>query len=139
MGRNRKNITIQLNKRIDALLRIGEKKVKVGGRVDGIHSVKTADSYRGTAQRLSSVCKDLGVRNIDDIDKSVIERYMEDYRNASAWTVSRELSATNKILGTSYTPRDFGFTQRRTYTSVKNKIVDRLLLKSCMRIFSTVR
>lgn len=120
MGRNRKNITIQLNKRIDALLRIGEKKVKVGGRVDGIHSVKTADSYRGTAQRLSSVCKDLGVRNIEDIDKSVIERYMEDYRNASAWTVSRELSATNKILGTSYTPSDFGFTQRRTYTSVKN-------------------
>ena len=120
MGRNRKNITIQLNKRIDALLRIGEKKVKVGGRVDGIHSVKTADSYRGTAQRLSSVCKSMGVRNIEDIDKSVIERYMEDYRNASAWTVSRELSATNKILGTSYTPSDFGFTQRRTYTSVKN-------------------
>ncbi len=120
VGRNRKNITIQLNKRIDALLRIGEKKVKVGGRVDGIHSVKTADSYRGTAQRLSSVCKGLGVRNIEDIDKSVIERYMEDYRNASAWTVSRELSATNKILGTSYTPSDFGFTQRRTYTSVKN-------------------
>ena len=120
MGRNRKNITIQLNKRIDALLRIGEKKVKVGGRVDGIHSVKTADSYRGTAQRLSLVCKGLGVRNIEDIDKSVIERYMDDYRNASAWTVSRELSATNKILGTSYTPSDFGFTQRRTYTSVKN-------------------
>ena len=120
MGRNRKNITIQLNKRIDALLRIGEKKVKVGRRVDGIHSVKTADSYRGTAHRLSLVCKGLGVRNIEDIDKSVIERYMDDYRNASAWTVSRELSATNKILGTSYTPSDFGFTQRRTYTSVKN-------------------
>ena len=124
MGRNRKNITIQLNKRIDALLRIGEKKVKSRGRVDGIHSVKTADSYRGTAQRLSLVCKSMGVRNIEDIDKSVIERYMEDYRNASAWTVSRELSATNKILGTSYTPNDFGFTQRRTYTSVKNNRAD---------------
>ena len=120
MGRNRKNITIQLNKRIDELLCIGEKKVKVNGRVDGIHSVQTAGCYRGTAQRLSSVCKDLGVRNIEDIDKSVIERYMDDYRNASAWTVSRELSATNKILGTSYTPSDFGFTQRRTHVSVKN-------------------
>ena len=62
MGRNRKNITIQLNKRIDALLRIGEKKVKVGGRVDGIHSVKTADSYRGTANRIGEVCKSMGVR-----------------------------------------------------------------------------
>ena len=120
MGRNRKNITIQLNRRIDELLRIGEKKVKVDGRAEGIHSVKTADSYRGTAGRLAEVCKASGVKNIEDIDKSVVERYMESYRNASAWTVSRELSATNKILGTSYTPSDFGFTQHRTYTSVKN-------------------
>lgn len=120
MGRKNKNITIQLNRRIDELLRIGEKKVKVNGRVATINSVQTADSYRGTANRLGEVCKSMGVRNIEDIDKGVIERYMESYRHASAWTVSREISAANKLLGTSYTPRDFGFTQRRTYTSVKN-------------------
>ena len=120
MGRKNKNITIQLNRRIDELLRIGEKKVKVNGRVSGIHSVQTADSYRRTANRIGEVCKSMGVRNIEDIDKSVIERYMESYRHASAWTVSREIAAANKLLGTSYTPRDFGFTQRRTYTSVKN-------------------
>ena len=120
MGRNNKNITIQLNRRIDELLRIGEKKVKVNGRVDGIHSVQTAESYRGTANRIGEVCKSMGVRNIEDIGKSVIERYMESYRNASMWSVSREVAAANKLLGTSYTPRDFGFTQRRTYTSVKN-------------------
>ena len=120
MGRKNKNITIQLNRRIDELLRIGEKKVKVGGRVATINSVQTADSYRGTANRLGEVCKSMGVRNIEDIDKGVIERYMESYRHASAWTVSREIAAANKLLGTSYTPRDFGFTQRRTYTSVKN-------------------
>ena len=120
MGRKNKNITIQLNRRIDELLRIGEKKVKVNGRVATINSVQTADSYRGTANRLGEVCKSMGVRNIEDIDKGVIERYMESYRHASAWTVSREVAAANKLLGTSYTPRDFGFTQRRTYTSVKN-------------------
>lgn len=120
MGRKNKNITIQLNKRIDELLRIGEKKVKVDGRVNGIHSVQTAESYRGTANRIGEVCKSMGVRNIEDIDKGVIERYMESYRNASMWSVSREVAATNKLLGTSYTPRDFGFTQHRTYTSVKN-------------------
>ena len=120
MGRNNKNITIQLNRRIDELLRIGEKKVKVNGRVDGIHSVQTAESYRGTANRIGEVCKSMGVRNIEDIGKGVIERYMESYRNASMWSVSREVAAANKLLGTSYTPRDFGFTQRRTYTSVKN-------------------
>ena len=120
MGRKNKNITIQLNRRIDELLRIGEKKVKVDGRVATINSVQTADSYRGTANRLGEVCKSMGVRNIEDIDKGVIERYMESYRHTSAWTVSREVAAANKLLGTSYTPRDFGFTQRRTYTSVKN-------------------
>ena len=120
MGRKQKNITIQLNRRIDELLRIGEKKIKVNGRVDGIHSIKTADSYRGTANRLAEVCKSMGVKSIDDIDKDVVSKYMDSYRNASAWTVSRELSATNKLLSTNYTPSDFGFTQRRTYTSVKN-------------------
>ena len=120
MGKKNKNITIQLNRRIDELLRIGEKKVKVDGRVATINSVQTAESYRGTANRIGEVCKVMGVRNIEDIDKGVIERYMESYRHASAWTVSREIAAANKLLGTSYTPRDFGFTQRRTYTSVKN-------------------
>ena len=120
MGRKNKNITIQLNNRINELLRIGEKKVKVNGVAEGIHSVKTAEQYRKTANRLSSVCKEMGVKSIADIDKSVVARYMEAYRDASAWTVSRELSAISKIRGETITPKDLGFTQRRTYTSVKN-------------------
>ena len=44
MGRKSGNITMQLNKRIDDLLRIGEKKVKDdptnSNRVEGIHSVQ---------------------------------------------------------------------------------------------------
>lgn len=48
MGRKSGNITMQLNKRIDDLLRIGEKKVKDdptnSNRVEGIHSVQTAST-----------------------------------------------------------------------------------------------
>ena len=120
MGRKNKNITIQLNNRINELLRIGEKKVKVNGVAEGIHSVKTAEQYRKSALRLSKVCKEMGIKNIEDIDKSVVARYMEAYRDASAWTVSRELSAISKIRGETITPKELGFTQRRTYTSVKN-------------------
>ena len=120
MGRKNKNITIQLNNRINELLRIGERKVKVNGVAEGIHSVKTADQYRKTALRLSKVCKEMGVRNIEEIDKSVVARYMEAYRDASSWTVSRELAAISKIRGETITPKELGFTQRRTYTSVKN-------------------
>ena len=39
VGRNRKNITIQLNKRIDALLCIGEEKVKARGSVATIRII----------------------------------------------------------------------------------------------------
>ena len=120
MGRKNKNITIQLNNRINELLRIGEKKVKVNGVAEGIHSVKTAEQYRKTALRLSKVCKEMGIKNIDDIDKSVVARYMEAYRDASSWTVSRELASISKIRGETITPKELGFTQRRTYTSVKN-------------------
>lgn len=120
MGRKNKNITIQLNNRINELLRIGEKKVKVNGVAEGIHSVKTAEQYRKTANRLSSVCKEMGVKSMADIDKSVVARYMEAYRDASAWTVSRELSAISKIRGETITPKELGFVERRTYTSVKN-------------------
>ena len=120
MGRKSKNITIQLNNRINELLRIGEKKVKVNGVAEGIHSVKTAEQYRKTALRLSSVCKEMGIKNIEDIDKSVVARYMEAYRDASMWSVSRELSAISKIRGETITPKELGFTQRRRYTSIKN-------------------
>ena len=120
MGRNRKNITIQLNRRIDELLRIGEKKVKVNGRVEGIHSIRTAEQYRRTAIHLSKVCKEMGVKNIEDIDINVVAQYMESYRNASPWTVSRELAAISKIRGETITPKELGFTERRKYTSVKN-------------------
>ena len=120
MGRKNKNITIQLNNRINELLRIGEKKVKVNGVAEGIHSVKTAEQYRKTALRLSKVCKEMGIKNIEDIDKSVVARYMEAYRDASSWTVSRELASISKIRGETITPKELGFTQRRTYTSVKN-------------------
>ena len=43
VGRKNKNITIQLNRCIDELLRIGEKKVKVNGCVDGNQNADDAD------------------------------------------------------------------------------------------------
>ena len=120
MGRKNKNITIQLNNRINELLRIGEKKVKVNGVAEGIHSVKTAEQYRKSALRLSKICKEMGIKNIEDIDKSVVARYMEAYRDASPWTISRELAAISKIRGETITPKELGFSQQRKYTSVKN-------------------
>ena len=47
MGRKNKNITIQLNNRINELLRIDEKKVKINGVAEGI---RTAEHIKGYCQ-----------------------------------------------------------------------------------------
>ena len=64
MGRKSGNITMQLNKRIDDLLRIGEKKVKDdptnSNRVEGIHSIQTASTYRAVAKQLGEYLKEQG-------------------------------------------------------------------------------
>ena len=123
MGRKSGNITMQLNKRIDDLLRIGEKKVKDdptnSNRVEGIHSVQTASTYRAVAKQLGEYLKEQGVRNIGDIDRTHIAGFMTERKDLSAFTHSKDLSAINKILDTRYTVREFGLPQR-SYHDVSN-------------------
>ena len=108
-------------------MRIGEKKVKEKNqgqphfnpnRASGIHSTGTATAVRGTAQRLSEVCKSMGVKSIDDIDKRVLDTYMKRYKDASIFTVKREVSSLNKIFSSNYRSADFGFHQKRSLDCV---------------------
>ena len=77
MGRKSKNIKIELNRRIDELLRIGEKKVKDDktnpNRAEGIHSIRTADTYRSIANSFADFLKGQGVRTMDEIERQHIE------------------------------------------------------------------
>jgi len=81
---------MQLHDRVNSLLRIGEKKVKEKNqgqahynpnRADGIHSIAYTKAARGFCDRLGNKCKELGVRSIDDIDKSVLDAYMSRYES----------------------------------------------------------
>ena len=123
MSRKNINITMQLNRNIDNLLRIGEKKIKDDRtnptRVDGIHSIKTADTYRQTARALGEYLKTQHVRNVSDIQREHIQGFFDSRRDLSAYTHARELSAINKILDTRYTIRDFGI-ERRSYKDITN-------------------
>ena len=60
----------------------------------------------------------MGVKSIDDIDKSVLDAYMERYRDASVFTVKREASSINKLFSTNYSSADFGFTEKRKLEKV---------------------
>lgn len=123
MGRKSKNIKIELNRRIDELLRIGEKKVKDDkdnpNRAEGIHSIRTADTYRSIANSFADFLKGQGVRSMAEMERQHIEDYMLSRSDLSAYTHSRDLSAINKLLDTRYIPRDFGF-QDRKYSHITN-------------------
>jgi hypothetical protein len=60
----------------------------------------------------------MGVKSIDDIDKRVLDAYMERYKDASIFTVKREVSSLNKIFSSNYRSADFGFHQKRSLDSV---------------------
>lgn len=123
MSRKNGNIKMQLNKRIDGLLRIGEKKIKDDrtnpNRAEGIHSVKTAEIYRQTANYFGEYLKQQNIRSIDAISREDIAGFMATRSNLSPYTYSRELSAINKMLDTRYTLKDFGLS-RRSYSDITN-------------------
>ena len=129
MSRKKKNIVIQLNNRVNELLQIGQKKVKEqpGGehynpnRAPGIHSVKTADTYRRVINQLGEYCKSRGVRDVSDINHETIAGFMASRSSESSWTASKDLSAINKVLGTHYTPKEFGFARRTQEAVVHNR------------------
>ncbi|MGF7059638.1 site-specific integrase [Brassicibacter mesophilus] len=123
MGRKNKNIKIQLNNRVNDLLRIGQKKVKNNptnaNRTEGIHSIKTAHTYRQTVNLFADYLKTQGIRNIEDITRDHVQSFMLSRADNSAYTHSKDLSAINKILDTRYTVKEFGLPQR-SYMCVGN-------------------
>lgn len=125
MGRKSGNITMQLNRQIDSLLRIGEKKVKDdptnSNRAEGIHSVRTADTYRAVAHQFGDYLKGQGVRQIADITRDHVAGFMTSRAELSAYTHSKDLSAINKFLDTRYTVREFGLPQRSYHDVTNNR------------------
>ena len=129
MSRNRVNIKMQLHKQLDNLMKIGvkKKKEKPGGehfnpnRSEGIHSYKTADTYRSVIDKFGDFCKDQGIRNLSEIDRTVVVAYVESRREKSSWTISKDLSAINKVLNTRYTGKEFGIGQRTQDAVIHNR------------------
>ena len=129
MSRNKKNIKQQLNERVDGLLRIGQKKVKESkgsshynpNRSEGIHSIKTADTYRRVINVFAEHCKEQGIREIAQIDSNIIGSFVVTRSNLSSWTISKDLAAINKVLDTHYTPKDFGIQERSRDQVVHNR------------------
>ena len=129
MGRKHKNIKIQLNQKLDSLLRIGQKKQKekVGSpnynpnRSEGVHSIQTAQTYRQVINDFGSFLKNEGIKDISQIDSQVVDKYMETKKGHSKWTTAKICSGLNKVLETNYTPKDFDIGNRSQKEVIHNR------------------
>lgn len=129
MGRNHKNIKIQLNQKLDSLLRIGQKKQKetVGSpnynpnRSEGLHSISTCQTYRQVINDFGNHLKNAGIKDISQIDRQVVADYMETKKGQSKWTTAKICSGLNKVLETNYTPKDFDIGNRSQKEVIHNR------------------
>ena len=137
MGRKHKNIKIQLNNRLNSLLRIGESKHQAKqeykqycqennipwnpAKTIGIHSIGTTEAYRQTINEFGDWLKanHKEIRNLEQIDKNVAYEYLKykEEQGNSAWSVSKDMSAINKCLNLGLNKAE-GQLQERSYRNI---------------------
>jgi hypothetical protein len=137
MPRNRPNIKMQLHERINDLLKIGESKhqakqeyrqyclennIKINpAKTVGIHSIKTADAYRQTANEFGEWLKTnhREIKNLEEITPEISYEYLKQKENQgnSAWSVSKDMSAINKCLDIGLNKKD-GDLAERSYKDI---------------------
>lgn len=144
MGRKHKNVKIQLNKRLNSLLRIGESKHQAKqeykqycqdnnikwnpAKTVGIHSIGTAEAYRQTINEFGDWLKTnhKEIRNLEQIDNKISYEYLKykESQGNSAWSVSKDMSALNKCLNLGLNKAE-GQLQERSYKNVSRSREER--------------
>ena len=93
------------------------------GVVDGIYSKKTMQDYKKVAQQFHSWQKSKGYNfhSMNEVNASILKEYLFERQSQgkSSWTISHDLSALNKIFGTSISKKECGLAPRRT-SNIKN-------------------
>lgn len=93
------------------------------GKVNGIYSKKTMADYKKIAEQFANWQKEKGYyfKSLADVKEKDIISYLTERKqeNKSAWTLSKDLSALNKIFHTSITKEQAGLPQRRN-SDIKN-------------------
>lgn len=135
MGR-KVNLKIQMHKQIDRKLAIGEsrhlakKAYKEYCKVNDlsynaakspfIHSTATAEAYRQTVNEFSSWLKANNkevwdTKDLSKVTKEVVYSYLQERQGQgkSAWTVTKDMSAINKILNLDLTKKEGNLNDRK--------------------------
>lgn len=81
----------------------------------GIHSYNTYGAYKQTCKEFVKwVKQEHGVKHIEDVTTKHTGEYLQhrEEQGLSAWTVSKDLSALNKIFNHNHTKAELGLSQR---------------------------
>lgn len=93
------------------------------GKVNGIYSKKTMSDYKTVAKLFNDWQKQRGYRfkDIKEVKELHLIEFLKERQSKgmSAWTGSRDMSALNKIFGTSLTKVSAGLTSRKM-NDIKN-------------------
>lgn len=100
--------------RVDYLQKHGNLTGYNPSKLDGIYSIKTMESYRQTAQEFAIWAAKNNIKNGRSITKEAAGRYLQERQTAgkSAWTISKDMAALNKILGYDLTKKELGLSKR---------------------------
>jgi len=93
------------------------------GKVKGIYSKKTMQDYKQVAEQFQSWSKTKGYnfKSLADVSDSHILQYLTERQaqGKSSWTISKDLSALNKIFNKNITKKDSGLRSRKN-SDIKN-------------------
>lgn len=93
------------------------------GRVKGIYSKKTMQDYKQVAEQFQSWSKTKGYnfKSLSDVSDSHILQYLQERQTQgkSSWTISRDLSALNKIFNRELSKKGTGLKGRKN-SDIKN-------------------
>lgn len=93
------------------------------GKVKGIYSKKTMSDYKKVAEQFQSWSKTKGYnfKSLADVLDSHIIQYLKERQDTgkSAWTISRDLSALNKIFSREISKKGTGLKSRKN-SDIKN-------------------
>lgn len=142
-SKRRKNLKIQLHKKINDLLRIGESKHEAKkeyraecekrglpwnpSKSPYIHSIKTTELYRGSindfSEWLKSNRRDVwNTKDLNSITKEICYEYLKyKDKNGSAWSTSRHMAALNKVLDHGLNKKDGDLKSRRNKNITRSR------------------
>jgi site-specific recombinase XerC len=138
------SLIYQFNQRMKELDRIGESKHEAKqnyrqacerahvpwnpAKADGIFAHKTWDAYKQSSMQFGAWLKETHreIKKINQIERSHVKEYLlqRQRENKSAWTISKDMSALNKVLNYDLNKREIGLNVR-SYKHTERSRVDR--------------